>query len=79
MLAFFMLYKFYIQTGNDKYMLAASSEEGGKKKKKRKDISELKKEVDLVRKLFYIFFTVYYISHLYLKQYIKICYMITKI
>ncbi|KAK2817849.1 hypothetical protein Q7C36_021782 [Tachysurus vachellii] len=34
-------------TGNDKYMLAASSEEGGKKKKKRKDISELKKEVDL--------------------------------
>ncbi|XP_027012372.2 sodium/potassium-transporting ATPase subunit alpha-1 isoform X5 [Tachysurus fulvidraco] len=34
-------------TGNDKYMLAASSEEGGKKKKKRKDLSELKKEVDL--------------------------------
>ncbi|KAK3530179.1 hypothetical protein QTP86_017759, partial [Hemibagrus guttatus] len=34
-------------TGNDKYMLAASSEEGEKKKKKRKDISELKKEVDL--------------------------------
>lgn len=31
-------------------MPAASSEEGGKKKKKRKDINELKKEVDLVKK-----------------------------
>lgn len=38
-----------MQTGNDKYMLAASSEDGEKKKKKRKDISELKKEVDLVK------------------------------
>ncbi|XP_027012369.2 sodium/potassium-transporting ATPase subunit alpha-1 isoform X1 [Tachysurus fulvidraco] len=40
-------HEFIDQTGNDKYMLAASSEEGGKKKKKRKDLSELKKEVDL--------------------------------
>ncbi|KAL6481400.1 hypothetical protein MHYP_G00094800 [Metynnis hypsauchen] len=34
-------------TGNDKYKLAATSEDGDKKKKKRKDMDELKKEVDL--------------------------------
>lgn len=45
-----------MQTGNDKYMLASSSEEGGKKKKKRKDISELKKEVDLVRIAHFLYF-----------------------
>lgn len=51
-----------MQTGNDKYMLASSSEEGGKKKKKRKDISELKKEVDLVRIAH--FFCIFYSSNL---------------
>ncbi len=50
-----MLYSwFYIlQTGNDKYKLAATSEDGVKKpkkgKKNKKDLDELKKEVELVR------------------------------
>ncbi len=50
-----MLYLlFYIlQTGNDKYKLAATSEDGVKKpkkgKKNKKDLDELKKEVELVR------------------------------
>ncbi len=50
-----MLYLlFYIlQTGNDKYKLAATSEDGVKKpkkgKKSKKDMEELKKEVELVR------------------------------
>lgn len=61
-------------------MLAASSEDG---KKKRKDINELKKEVDLVRialfcifLFFYFFFTDHRISKFYLRKYIKIFYMI---
>uniref|UniRef100_A0A8C1F6T8 Sodium/potassium-transporting ATPase subunit alpha n=1 Tax=Cyprinus carpio carpio TaxID=630221 RepID=A0A8C1F6T8_CYPCA len=48
------IYLFYIlQTGNDKYKLAATSEDGVKKpkkgKKSKKDMEELKKEVELVR------------------------------
>lgn len=47
------IYLFYIlQTGNDKYKLAATSEDGVKKpkkgKKSKKDMEELKKEVELV-------------------------------
>ncbi|KAG9262152.1 sodium/potassium-transporting ATPase subunit alpha-1-like isoform X1 [Astyanax mexicanus] len=34
-------------TGNDKYNLAANSDEDGKTKKKKKDMDELKKEVEL--------------------------------
>lgn len=42
----------FLQTGNDKYTLAATSEGGVKKPKKgkktKKDMEELKKEVELV-------------------------------
>ena len=44
-----LTFTYFVQTGNDKYKLAATSEDGDKKKKKRKDMDELKKEVDLVR------------------------------
>uniref|UniRef100_A0A8B9R5N3 ATPase Na+/K+ transporting subunit alpha 1 n=1 Tax=Astyanax mexicanus TaxID=7994 RepID=A0A8B9R5N3_ASTMX len=38
---------YFVQTGNDKYNLAANSDEDGKTKKKKKDMDELKKEVEL--------------------------------
>uniref|UniRef100_A0A673MUP6 Sodium/potassium-transporting ATPase subunit alpha n=1 Tax=Sinocyclocheilus rhinocerous TaxID=307959 RepID=A0A673MUP6_9TELE len=47
----YVLYLFVLQTGNDKYKLAATSEDGVKKpkkgKKSKKDMEELKKEVEL--------------------------------